>query len=64
MGSWELQHPKVLQNDQGILMFDKYETLGDPRKVKIYPCSSLQCIDRSDSADLSGSESYLAAKTK
>jgi hypothetical protein len=39
--AWELQKPKMLRNDQGILLFDKYvtdETLG-PKKVRLEPVS-------------------------
>lgn len=37
---------------------------GGPPKVKIYPCSSLQCIGHNTTEDIPGSDSYLAAKTK
>ena len=37
---------------------------GGPPRVTIYPCSSLQCIDRTTNENLSEDKPYLAAKTK
>jgi hypothetical protein len=36
--AWELKNPKLLRNEQGILLLDKYKNLGDG-KVKIQPCT-------------------------
>ncbi len=36
--AWELKNPKILQNEQGMLLLNEYQTLGDGR-VKIKPCT-------------------------
>ncbi|MFV1967648.1 MAG: hypothetical protein ACC628_19640 [Pirellulaceae bacterium] len=49
-GSWELGRPKILDTEQGMLLFDDYKPLKDPRKMRLNRCSLVRYVSTGDSA--------------
>lgn len=51
-GSWELDRPKVIETDQGTLLFDEYEPMDDGR-LKLTPCTVICYTEQGKKADSS-----------
>ena len=43
-GSWELDRPKILETEQGTLLFDDYEPLADRRKMRLNRCTFIRFL--------------------
>jgi lipopolysaccharide export system protein LptA len=49
-GSWELSRPKILETEQGTLLFDDYQPLDNHRKMRLKRCTFIRYIARKESA--------------
>jgi lipopolysaccharide export system protein LptA len=54
-GSWELERPKVLETEQGTLLFDDYQPLDDQTKMRLTRCTFVRYLESSRPASPKGS---------
>jgi hypothetical protein len=50
-GSWELDRPKILETEQGTLLFDDYQPLPDRRKMQLNRCTFIRYLESSRESD-------------
>ena len=43
-GSWELDRPKILETEQGTLLFDDYQPLDDGRRMRLNRCTFIRFL--------------------
>lgn len=49
-GSWELSRPKILETEQGTLLFDDYQPLDNHRKMRLKRCTFIRYVARKENA--------------
>jgi len=61
-GSWEVGRPKILDTEQGMLLFDDYEPLDDRRKMRLTRCTLVRFMAPEEPPTDAGSQDPAAAK--